>query len=65
MLAKRIVLVVISVLIGVAGSTAVLLAFGTDPQHFAWSNTILLFLAFGFLTGVWLDYFLGTNFMKP
>jgi hypothetical protein len=64
MLAKRIVLVVISLLIGVAGTTAVLLAFRTDPSHFSWSNTVLLFLAFGFLTGVWLDYFLGTEFMK-
>lgn len=65
MVAKRAVLVVISVLVGLAGTAGTLLAFQTDPDHFAWSNTILLFLSFGFFTGVWLDYFLGTDFMKP
>ena len=65
MLAKRVVLVAISVLIGVAGVAAVLLAFHTDPDHFAWSNTLLVFVAFSCLMGVWLDYFLGTNILKP
>jgi len=65
MVAKRVVLVVISVLIGLAGTSATLLLFRTDPEHFAWSNTILLFIAFGCLSGVWLDYFLGTDLMKP
>jgi hypothetical protein len=64
MLAKRIVLVFISILVGLAGTAATLLLFQTDPEHFAWSNTILLFIAFGVLTGVWLDYFLGTELMK-
>ncbi len=65
MVAKRVILVVISILVGLAGSAATLLIFQTDPEHFAWSNTVLLFLGFGFLAGVWLDYFLGTEFMKP
>ncbi len=65
MLARRVVLVVISVLVGVAGLTAVLLAFHTDPNHFAWSNTFLVFVAFTCFAGVWLDYFLGTNILKP
>jgi len=65
MLGKRVILVVISVLIGLAGTAGILFAFHTDPDHFAWSNVILLFIAFGCLTGTWLDYFLGTNILKP
>jgi hypothetical protein len=64
MLAKRVVLFVISILVGLAGTAGTLLIFQTDPEHFAWSNTILLFIAFGVFTGVWLDYFLGTDLMK-
>jgi hypothetical protein len=65
MAARRVVLVVISVLVGLAGTAGVLLLFRTDPDHFAWSNTFLLFIAFGFFTGVWLDYFLNTQLLKP
>ena len=64
MFAKRIVLVVISVLVGLAGTAGTLLIFHVDPKHFAWSNTGLLFIAYGFFAGIWLDYFLGTDFMK-
>jgi hypothetical protein len=64
MVAKRVALFVISILVGVAGSAGTLLLFQTDPEHFAWSNTILLFIAYGALAGVWLDYFLGTDLMK-
>ena len=65
MVARRIVLTVISTLVGLAGTAGVLLLFRTDPAHFAWSNTILLFISFGVFAGIWLDYFLGTNFLKP
>jgi hypothetical protein len=64
MLAKRVVLFVISILVGLAGTAGTLLVFQTDPEHFAWSNTILLFIAFGVFAGVWLDYFFGTDLMK-
>ena len=64
MLGKRIALVVISVLVGIAGTAGTLLIFRTDPDHFAWSNTLLLFTSFGVFAGVWLDYFLDTGFMK-
>lgn len=64
MLAKRIILTIISILVGLAGTAGTLLAFRTDPAHFAWSNTVLLFIAFGGFTGVWLDYFLGTEILK-
>ena len=64
MLAKRIALFVISALIGVLGTLGILLWFRTDPDHFAWSNTFLLFLSIGVFVGVWLDYFLGTELMK-
>lgn len=64
MLAKRIVLYVISALVGLAGTAGTLLIFKVDPKHFAWSNTILLFIAYGVFVGVWLDYFLGTELLK-
>jgi ABC-type transport system involved in multi-copper enzyme maturation permease subunit len=64
MLAKRVVLTIISLLVGLAGTAGTLLAFRTDPEHFAWSNTFLLFVAFAVFSGVWLDYFLGTEILK-
>jgi hypothetical protein len=64
MLAKRVVLVVLSLLVGVAGVSGVLLAFHTDPDHFAWSNTFLVFVSVTCFAGVWLDYFLGTQILK-
>ncbi|MBI3361145.1 MAG: hypothetical protein HY023_08545 [Chloroflexi bacterium] len=64
MFAKRIALFVMSILIGLAGTTGTLLIFNVDPKHFAWSNTALLFVAYGVFAGVWLDYFLGTDLMK-
>jgi hypothetical protein len=38
--------------------------FGTSFEHFAYSNVGLLFISFAVITGIWLDYFLDTKFLK-
>ena len=38
--------------------------FGTDMVKFAYSNVILLYISFAGIVGIWLDYFLNTQFLK-
>jgi hypothetical protein len=45
-------------------SFAIPLGFGTDMQHFAYSNVVLLFLSIACIAGIWLDYFLDTKILK-
>jgi hypothetical protein len=42
----------------------VTIGFGTNMEDFAYSNVILLFLSLAAITGIWLDYFLDTKFLK-
>lgn len=40
------------------------IGFGTDPYRFAYSNVLLLFLSAGATAFIWLDYALGTEYLK-
>ncbi|MBL8057188.1 MAG: hypothetical protein JNK29_10845 [Anaerolineales bacterium] len=40
------------------------IGFGTTPERFAYSNVMLLLVAFTGIAFIWLDYFLGTQFLK-
>ncbi len=42
----------------------VTIGFGSTAQKFAYSNVVLLFLSLAGAIGIWLDYFLGTQFLK-
>ena len=42
----------------------VTIGFGTTPQDFAYSNVGLLFIAAAGVAWIWLDYILGTKFLK-
>jgi hypothetical protein len=42
----------------------VTIGFGSDMAKFAYSNVVLLFLSLAGFFGIWLDYFLGTKFLK-
>jgi len=42
----------------------VTIGFGSDVAKFAYSNVVLLFLSLAGFFGIWLDYFLGTKFLK-
>ena len=71
---KRWIVVVASVVIGVLLTYVIIyvhlalgpvtLGFGSDVQKFAYSNVVLLFLSLAGVAGIWLDYFLGTQFLK-
>ena len=40
------------------------IGFGTNMEHFAYSNVVLLFISIAGVIGIWLDYFLQTKFLK-
>jgi len=40
------------------------IGFGTNFDHFAYSNVALLFISVAGIVGIWLDYFFQTNFLK-
>jgi hypothetical protein len=40
------------------------IGFGTTFESFAYSNVVLLFIAVAGIVGIWLDYFLQTQFLK-
>jgi hypothetical protein len=42
----------------------VTIGFGSDVTKFAYSNVVLVFLSLAGVVGIWLDYFLGTKFLK-
>ena len=42
----------------------VTIGFGTDVAKFAYSNVGLLFISTAGVAWIWLDYFLGTQYLK-
>ena len=42
----------------------VTIGFGTDVNKFAYSNVGLLFISAAGVAWIWLDYFLGTQYLK-
>jgi hypothetical protein len=42
----------------------VTIGFGTNVANFAYSNVGLLFISSAGVAWIWLDYFLGTQFLK-
>ncbi len=62
---KRLIVVVVSLIIGVLLTGAVIyLGFGTTPERFAYSNVVLLTVSLAGIAFIWLDYLLGTQFLK-
>lgn len=62
---KRIIVVVVSLILGVLVTGAVIyLGFGTTPERFAYSNVVLLTISIAGIAFIWLDYLLGTQFLK-
>ncbi len=74
MMTKRIIVWAGSVAFGVVSSAIVIfpdiqlgpiaIGFGTTIEKFAYSNVLLLFLAMGSVGFIWLDYLLGTDYLK-
>jgi hypothetical protein len=71
---KRWIVILVSLAVGAALTYAIIylyiplgpvtFGFGTDMQSFAYSNVALLFISIAAIVGIWLDYFLGTKFLK-
>ena len=71
---KRVIVIVVSLLIGAALSWVIIytriplgpvtLGFGSDIEHFAYSNVGILFISIACIVAIWLDYFLDTKFLK-
>ena len=71
---RRLILAAISTVVGVALTYAIVymrirlgpvtFGFGTDVEHFAVSNVVLLALSIACTVGIWLDYFMDTKILK-
>ena len=71
---KRLIVFGVAALVGVLVTWVIVYAyiplgpvtigFGTDVQHFALSNTVLLWASIAGIVAIWLDYFLGTRILK-
>ncbi len=65
MQSKRVILWVLSALFGAAVTAGIIyVGFATTPERFAYSNVLLLFLSFGAVAFIWLDYLLKTDYLK-
>jgi hypothetical protein len=66
---KRGIVIIASLLVGLLGTVTIIygpapVGFSTNVQDFAYSNVVLLFLSIASIAGIWLDYFLETQFLK-
>jgi hypothetical protein len=71
---KRLIVIIVPLLVAAALTWIIIyariplgpvtLGFGSDAQHFAYSNVSLLFISIACIVGIWLDYFLDTKFLK-
>lgn len=62
---KRILMLALSFVLGTAISLAIIfLGFRTTLDRFAYSNVVLLDLSLWGLFAIWLDYFMGTGYLK-
>jgi hypothetical protein len=71
---RRIILAVISITVGVVLTYAIIyiriplgpvtFGFGTDVEHFALSNVVLLAISIACTLGIWLDFFMDTRILK-
>jgi hypothetical protein len=64
MTGRRTAVWALSALIGAAGSAGTILAFRTTLERFSVANALLVFLALGGLTFIWLDYALKTEYLR-
>ena len=71
---RRLILAAVSILVGIVLTWAIVylriplgpvtFGFGTDAEHFALSNVVLLGLSIACMLGIWLDYFLDTQILR-
>lgn len=63
MLIKRIVLIIISLAVGGGLTAAITLAVGTTPAQYGFWYFTFTALSIAVAIGIWLDKFMGTEFL--
>jgi hypothetical protein len=61
---KRIIVFVVSAVVGLAAPYLLIAYFGTTPEKFAYSNIALVAISVASIVGIWLDFFLDTKILK-
>lgn len=61
---KRIIVFVVSAILGLAAPFGLIAFFGTTPEKFAYSNIALVAISVASIIGIWLDYVLDTKILK-
>lgn len=61
---RRAIVWVISALVGLVATVTIINAFDTTLDKFTYANALLVFLGFGSLAFIWLDYILRTQYLK-
>jgi hypothetical protein len=61
---RRIIVGIMSTAIGVISASITVLIFSNIVSQLSLASTTLIFLSFGGLAFIWLDYFLNTEFFR-
>ncbi|MGD8604065.1 MAG: hypothetical protein PVF49_05770 [Anaerolineales bacterium] len=64
MQSRRILVWIISIIVGIAVAAGTLVLFDTTIEKFALSNVILVFLSSAGFIFIWLDYFFKTQYLS-
>lgn len=64
MTARRVLVWTISTIFGLATAVGVILAFQTTLEKFSVVNAFLVFVSFGALAFIWLDFILSTKYLR-
>lgn len=61
---RRLVVWLVSGIVGLGSTIGVIAGFSTTLEKFSISSASLIFLSLGSLVFIWLDYFLKTDYLK-
>jgi hypothetical protein len=64
MIARRVIVWILSTLAGAASVAGTLLVFGTTLEKFSFTNALLVFVSIGSLAFIWLDFVLRTQYLR-
>ncbi len=64
MTARRVLVWTISTVFGLVTAVGVILAFQTTLEKFSVVNAFLVFISFGALAFIWLDFILSTKYLR-
>lgn len=62
--ARRAIVWILSILVGIISPIITIAIFGTTLEKFSIGNAILVFASTGSIVFIWLDYILRTQYLK-